>query len=141
MAGRLENARVDQIDPGGMALAVNGGRYWVNWPLLGLSDVRTSGTSASLRWRIHCIDPGSRPGDYHAGWQNSSSLRAAQGCCIVPQSVNLRTGVLELDCILERDALLSLTADRKVPQCLQLAEPIGRVAWSIGKASIRELLS
>ena len=40
----------------------------------------------------------------------------------------------------ERDALLSLTADRKVPQCLQLAEPIGRVAWSIGKASIRELL-
>ena len=64
-------------------------------------DVRTSGTSASLRWRIHCIDPGSRPGDYHAGWQNSSSLRAAQGCCIVPQSVNLRTGVLELDCILE----------------------------------------
>lgn len=124
MAGRLENARVEQIDPGGMALAVNGGRYWVNWPLLGLSDVRTSGTSASLRWRIHCIDPGSRPGDYHAGWQNSSSLRAAQGCCIVPQSVNLRTGVLELDCILERDALLSLTADRKVPQCLQLAEPL-----------------
>lgn len=45
MAGRLENARVDQIDPGGMALAVNGGRYWVNWPLLGLSEAEMHGVA------------------------------------------------------------------------------------------------
>lgn len=32
------SARVDQIDPGGVALLANGGRYWVNWPLLGLSE-------------------------------------------------------------------------------------------------------
>lgn len=48
MAGRLEKARVDQIDPGGMALAVNGGpggRYWVNWPLLGLSEAEMHGVA------------------------------------------------------------------------------------------------
>ena len=97
---RIE-ARVEQIDPGGMALVAGGSRFWVNWPLLGLSDVRTTGTSASLRWRVHCIDPGSRPGDYHAGWQNSSSLRAAKGNRIMPASMSLRTGVLELDFQLE----------------------------------------
>lgn len=41
----MENARVDQIDPGGMALAVNGGRYWVNWPLLGLSEAEMHGVA------------------------------------------------------------------------------------------------
>ena len=39
------SARVDQIDPGGMALVGPGGRYWVNWPLLGLSEAKT-------HWRL-----------------------------------------------------------------------------------------
>jgi len=94
-------ARVEQLEPGGMALVTGASRFWVNWPLLGLSDVRTGATGANLRWRVHCIDPDSRPGDYHAGWQNSCSLRATKNSNILPASVHLRTGVLELDFQLE----------------------------------------
>lgn len=97
---------MEQLEPGGMALVTGASRFWVNWPLLGLSDVRTGATGANLRWRVHCIDPDSRPGDYHAGWQNSCSLRATRNSStipggILPASVHLRTGVLELDFQLE----------------------------------------
>ena len=92
---------MEQLEPGGMALVTGASRFWVNWPLLGLSDVKTSATGANLRWRVHCIDPDSRPGDYHAGWQNSCNLRVTRNSSIVPASVHLRTGVLELDFQLE----------------------------------------
>ena len=100
MARRVET-RVDQIEANGMALVAGASRFWLNWPLLGLSDVKTTATSASLRWRVHCIDPESKPGDYHGGMQNSNCLRAFKGRRIVPDTMTLRTGVLELECQIE----------------------------------------
>ena len=98
-------ARVDQVEPGGLALQANGSRYWLPWPLLGLSDVQTTSSSATLRWRIHCIDPESRPGDYHSGRQNSMLLRGDRGHGVMPESVQLRTGVMELECHFEPGAM------------------------------------
>ncbi|CAE7398840.1 Helz2 [Symbiodinium sp. CCMP2592] len=106
-----------------MALVASGTRFWVPWPLLGLSDVKVQKNSASLHWRLHCIDPDSKPGDYQGGAQNSYCLRAFKGRRIVPDSTTLRTGILELECAIEQDALLTISANR-IPLSLQLAKPL-----------------
>ncbi|CAJ1400386.1 unnamed protein product [Effrenium voratum] len=123
MARPIE-ARVDQIEAAGMALVADGTRFWMNWPLLGLSDVTTNCDCAVAKWRMHCIDPGSKPGDFHAGPQNCCTLQAEKGKRLAPTGISLRTGVLELECRIERGALLTLAADRRRPTSLQLAEPL-----------------
>ena len=105
----MVEARVDRIEHAGMALVASGTRFWVPWPLLGLSDVKVQKSSTSLHWRLHCIDPDSKPGDCQGGTQNSYCLRAFKGRRIIPDSTTLRTGILELECAIEPWGLVKQT--------------------------------
>ncbi|CAE8634897.1 unnamed protein product, partial [Polarella glacialis] len=142
----LAAATVEKIEAGGMLLVekTTGRRHWLPWPLLGLAEApawQPGSELATLRWRLHCVDPESRPGDYHVGSRNSWRLVALQGQGLFPDAGELRTGVVEVELQVEVGAELSMLLEKQgqISRALQLqlARPLSccldhRQGWDKG---------
>lgn len=141
--GGLLQTRVEKFDDGGVCLTSSSGqRVFLPWSLLGLTQAPNGNGGSDqrvLRWRLHCVDPGSGTKEFFSGDSNRWVLRAQKDRAIFPQTLDLRTGVLEVELQLERRAMLGLVASmpRVLPMRLTLAEPLSiclehRQPWDKG---------
>eukprot|EP00930_Biecheleria_cincta_P069864 TRINITY_DN57547_c0_g1_i1.p1 TRINITY_DN57547_c0_g1~~TRINITY_DN57547_c0_g1_i1.p1 ORF type:complete len:1641 (+),score=303.38 TRINITY_DN57547_c0_g1_i1:63-4985(+) len=137
-------AKVDKLEAGGIAIQFQQKRFWLPWPLFGLAEapaVRRDG-AAMLKWRMHCVDPESRPGDYHVGAQNTRQFKVLKGGRLSPDKIDLKPGVLELEVEIERGSEISICLALRgtsLPLQLHLARPLScclthRQAWDKGAA-------
>eukprot|EP00929_Paragymnodinium_shiwhaense_P101782 TRINITY_DN64969_c0_g1_i1.p1 TRINITY_DN64969_c0_g1~~TRINITY_DN64969_c0_g1_i1.p1 ORF type:complete len:1171 (-),score=202.59 TRINITY_DN64969_c0_g1_i1:154-3666(-) len=143
--GDLQQAQVERVDNGSLTLTTfRGQRVRIEWPLLGLAQAPdcTGGDAASMRWKLHFVNPDSGVRDFQSGDRNRWDLVARAGHCIYPERAYVSTGVLEVCMRLQRTAVLDLTlSSTGLPMQLHLAEPLSiclehRQSWDKGAGCI-----